>query len=155
MAEPNSVSTLRKKRDEIRDYIRETEKRLAQARQDLMHVNATMRLFEVNGDTTQFPVYVNLARMFPRGDVPKLARECLAASPDGTADTRQIGDYIMRQRGWDMADKALVVTVRGYVVRSMYEHGRRKRQFECIGKRNGVNLWRAANLPPATNARPP
>lgn len=144
MAEPLSVSLLHKKREEIQTFIRGTEKRLAQARQDLMHVNATIRLFEVNGLPTQFPVYVNLARMFPRGEIPKLAKECLAASCDGTADTRQIGDYIMQHKGWDATDKALVVTVRGYVVRSMYETGRRTRQFVCVGKRNGVNLWRAA-----------
>jgi len=57
-----------------------------------MHETATLRLFEVNGETTQFPVYVNLTRMFPRGDIPKLAKACLEAPRTAQPTPARSGD---------------------------------------------------------------
>src|SRR5664280_1039919 len=50
MAEIRTVTTLRRKRIEIISAIAQYEKRIAQARADLSHVNACIALFEVSGE---------------------------------------------------------------------------------------------------------
>jgi hypothetical protein len=49
MAEIRTVTTLTRKREEMRASIRMYEKEIAQARADLAHVTAVMQLFEVSG----------------------------------------------------------------------------------------------------------
>jgi hypothetical protein len=46
MAEPQIVTTLRSKRDELERIISSYETATIAARRDLMHVNATLELFE-------------------------------------------------------------------------------------------------------------
>ena len=55
MSEIRTVTTLRAKRDEIRATIRMYEKKLEQAKSDLAHVTATMRLFEASGKPQDLP----------------------------------------------------------------------------------------------------
>lgn len=146
MAEPNILHTLRAKQAEIEGYIRDTEKRLNQARADLSHVNATLRLFETKRDeTTPFPVYVRMNTLFKRGEVTRLCEEALHAAPEGALDTRQLADHVMTAKGWDASDKALVVSVTRTVVVTLSERKRRNRAITLAGKRDGVNLWRLGN----------
>ena len=50
MSEIRTVTTLRRKRDEIVSSIRLYERQLEQARADLVHIQAAIRLFEASGD---------------------------------------------------------------------------------------------------------
>ena len=50
MAEIRTVTTLRRKRDEISASIRLYERQLAQARSDLASVTAAIKIFEATGD---------------------------------------------------------------------------------------------------------
>ena len=50
MTIPLSVFMLRRKRNEIRDAIANYEAKLKEARADLAHVLATLRLYEVSGE---------------------------------------------------------------------------------------------------------
>ena len=68
MAEPLSISILRRKRDKIRDIIAAYEAKLKTAQADLAHVNATLRLFEASGEPDDFPPYIDLNRVFRRGE---------------------------------------------------------------------------------------
>ena len=78
MAEPNIIHALKAKRDEIARYIRDTEKRLEQARADLAHVAASIRLFETKRDeTTEFPAYVRLTGFWRKGELTRLCLEAL------------------------------------------------------------------------------
>ncbi len=145
MADPHIIHTLTAKQAEIEGYIRDTEKRLAQARADLAHVNATIRLFETQRDaTTQFPAYIKLNRLFRRGELTSLCTDALHAAPEGTLDTRELAAAVMNAKGWDGADKALSVSVARNVVHTLDEARRRKRGFEKVGKRDGVNVWRVS-----------
>ena len=59
MAEIRTVTTLRRKRDEVRRAVRLYEKRLDQARADLAHLSAAISIFESrNGDIT-LPAYAD------------------------------------------------------------------------------------------------
>jgi hypothetical protein len=145
MADPQVLTTLRAKQAEIETYIADCEKRLGQARADLAHVNATIRLFETTRDeTTQFPVYARLAKIFARGELLRLCREAIGASPDGALDTRQLAAHVMAAKGFDATDKALAVSITAKVTQTMDEAARRRRTFERAGKRSGVNVWRVA-----------
>ncbi len=55
MANPQIVNTLRTKRGELESLIAAYEKKIEAARFALMHVNATLRLFELNAETEVFP----------------------------------------------------------------------------------------------------
>ena len=142
MAESSSVVSLKNKRDEIETYIRTTEGYLAQARQDLAHVKATLRLFDAGVQHSPGTVYVSVTRLFARQEIPKLVRECIEASPDG-ADARQMAAYVMKAKGWDLTDKALAVSITGRITHYLCQ-AKKARKFELAGKRKGVNLWRAA-----------
>jgi hypothetical protein len=141
MAELLSISILEKKRDDIEAYIATLTRQIAQARKDLGHVNATIRLFDLDG-TTKPKVYVNLTRLFEHGELLRLAIACLAAMPDGVADTRQIAAYAMREKGWDATDKPLLLSLTNRVTHALTEAVYRGK-LERAGKRNGVNVWRS------------
>ena len=69
MAEPQIVTTLTRKRDEIEAAIIAYEKRIADAKRDLAAVAATLRLFEMNGEPQQFPAYASIGRLWKRGEL--------------------------------------------------------------------------------------
>jgi hypothetical protein len=54
MADPQIVSTLTRKRDEIEATINAYEKKIAAARRDLASANATLRLFKLDGEASEF-----------------------------------------------------------------------------------------------------
>lgn len=66
MAEIRTVTTLKYKRDDITRAIAAYEKKLNQARADLAHVNAAIRIFELGDAEGTFAA--NLARAFHVGD---------------------------------------------------------------------------------------
>jgi hypothetical protein len=58
MAEIRTVTTLKSKRDEILRSLRLYERQVEQARADLAHINAVIRVFEATGDPNDMPRYV-------------------------------------------------------------------------------------------------
>ncbi len=145
MAESSTLVVLRNKRDNIERYIISMEAQIKLARVDLAHVNATLRLFEVNGETTEFPVHMGLHRMFKRGEVIKICMEALAGSPNGL-DTRELALLVIRDRDLDEADKILRQSVSYLVLQSLRAQIRR-RWVVSAGKRKGVRIWRMATPP--------
>jgi hypothetical protein len=142
MVEPHSIAGLKTKRQEIEGYIRATEKRLARARQDLIHVNCTIRLFEADADTPDHQTYVSTTRMFQPGELPRLCIAALQAAPDGLADSRQITEYVAQQKGWDASDRTFMIAVSRRVTVCLSAHSRRYQRFEKVRRRNGAMIWR-------------
>jgi hypothetical protein len=68
MPEIRTVTTLTRKRDEIRASIRMYEKKIAQAQSDLAHVTAVLRLFEASDKPQDLARYVDSYRLFKRGE---------------------------------------------------------------------------------------
>jgi hypothetical protein len=83
MPEIRTVTTLVKKRDEIRASIRMYESKIAQARSDLSHVSAVLRLFEASGKAQDLARYVDHYRLFKRGEPWAI---CSAALAKGAAE---------------------------------------------------------------------
>ncbi len=90
MGEIRTVTTSRAKREEIIHSIRLYEKQIAQARADLMHITAAIRIFEMSR-------YVDTYRMFKRGEPIDLCKEVLASGPKST---RELALHVMAAKVW-------------------------------------------------------
>lgn len=139
MAELQIVTTLRRKRDEMEAAIRAYEKKVEALRRDLAHVNATLRMFELNGEHEVFPVHMDLTRLFKRGEVWRICQEALAGAPDGL-DTRELALAVIRAKGMDQGDAVLRKAINYRIVQAMRMQEKRAR-VAGNGKRKGVRVW--------------
>ena len=96
MSEIRTVTTLRSKRDEIIASIKLYEDRIKQARADLAHVNACIKIFEASGDVETMPKYVDVYRLFKRGEAMITCKEALASGP---RSTRELALAVMDSQG--------------------------------------------------------
>jgi len=74
MAEATMIGTLRKKQAEIENAITHYAKKMEEARRDLALINATLRLFEMQDEQTELPVYVDTRRLFPHGAIVAICK---------------------------------------------------------------------------------
>jgi len=74
MVEQQIVTALKTKRDAIEATILAHEKRAAQARLDLAHINATITQFELTADSADTAPNSNFRPLFKRGEAPAYAR---------------------------------------------------------------------------------
>lgn len=155
MAAPDNqtIIQLRAKRDELQDAIVYLESKLAEARADLIHVSAVLRLFEIGPDATQqFPAHVNLSRVFSAGELFAHAKAALEEAGQ-LMTTREIGAYILRVKRWDTADPILH---QGVTHRLMYMLSKAKRcsKIASPGYKKGVRVWMLQTAPTAAAASP-
>ncbi|WP_442754489.1 hypothetical protein ACNHKD_16065 [Methylocystis sp. JAN1] len=139
MADPQILTTLRRKRDEMEAAIRAYEKKTEALRRDLAHVNATLRMFEINGEHEVFPVHMDLARLFKRGEVFRICQAALEAAPEGL-DTRELALAVIRAKGMDEGDAVLRKAINYRIVQAMRMQELRRR-VSGAGKRKGVRVW--------------
>ncbi|MGJ0513471.1 hypothetical protein [Methylocystis sp.] len=139
MAEPQIVTTLRRKRDEMEAAIRAYEKKTEALRRDLAHVNATLRMFELNGEHEVFPVHMDLTRLFKRGEVWRICQEALADAPEGL-DTRELGLAVIQTKKLDEGDSVLRRAINYRIVQAMRMQAKRN-NVVSKGKRKGVVIW--------------
>ncbi len=138
MGEIRTVTTLVKKRDEIRASIRMYEKKIAQARSDLAHIGAVMRLFEASDKPQDLARYVDSYRLFKRGEPWAI---CAAALANGPLSTKELALELMKAKGMDLRDAVLAKAIGHRLIHSLRmqeQRGRVKRN----GKRHGVSVWR-------------
>jgi hypothetical protein len=138
MSDPQVLVTLRRKRDAINEAIKLYEDKLAQARRDLANVSATIRLFEVGDEPLQFPVYMDIGRLFRPREIGKLCHAALAL--ESPLDTRELALRVMRAKGMDESDKVLRSSVAHRVVQALSMQLKRG-QIASAGKLGGVRLW--------------
>ena len=96
MAEIRTVTTLRRKRDEIAASVRLYERQLEQAKADLQHVLAAIRIFEASGDPNDATRYMDIHRLFRRGETWAICREALAVK--GPMTTKELVTILMKAR---------------------------------------------------------
>ncbi len=138
MAEIRTVTTLIKKRDEIRASIRMYEAKIGQARSDLANVTAVLRLFEVSGKAQDLARYMDSYRLFKRGEPWAICAKALAIGP---LSTKELALELMKAKGMDLKDAVLAKTIGHRLIHSLRmqeQRGRVKRD----GKRHGVSVWR-------------
>jgi len=106
MAEPQIVTTLSNKRDELERIIGSYERTIEAARRDLAHVNATLQLFESEGVPNAYPSRTNLVRVFRRGEIFAICKAALTQAPIGM-DTRELALAVLRAKDMDEGDIVL------------------------------------------------
>lgn len=78
MTDPIVVLALRRKRDKISGVIAEYENKIKACQHDLAHVVASLRLFKLTGDPSDFPPYIDLNRLLRRGETTRICMAALA-----------------------------------------------------------------------------
>jgi len=140
MAEPQIVTTLRSKRDELERVISSYEKAIEAARRDLAHVNATLQLFERDGIPNAYASKMSIIRVFKRGEIFSICKTALVQAPAGL-DTRELALAGLRAKGMDEGDAVLRKAVAYSIINVMRQQFRRGNITDA-GKRNGVRVWR-------------
>lgn len=138
MSDPQVLTTLRRKRAEVEGFIAKLEKQIDTAKRDLSAINATIRIFEVNGEPREFPAYVEIHRLFKRGEMTTICKAALAQ--EGPLDTRELALRVIRAKGLDEGDKVLRQTVAFRIVQALRLQERRG-QIGGSEKRGGVRVW--------------
>jgi hypothetical protein len=137
MAEIRTVTTLRGKRAEIIGAIAQYEKRLAQARADLSHVNACIALFEASGELSAFTPYIDTHRLFARGELMALCKDALASGP---RTTKELALAVMKAKGLDTGDKVLAHAMALRLIHALRQQWRRG-LLTGEGKVKGARVW--------------
>jgi hypothetical protein len=139
MADTQIILKLSVEKHRIEAYIESLESKITDAKRDLIHVNATIRLFQIDGDPKQFPAHMGLFRLFKRGECFKLCQKALEAAPEGL-DTRELAIHCIKAKGMDTGDKVLRNAVCKLLVKLLTLREKRG-QIAGAGKRKGVRLW--------------
>ena len=142
MAEIRTVTTLRRKAEEIRSTILGYEQRLGQARADLSHVTAAIAIFEASGDPADMQAYVDIHRIWPRGELIRLCKGFLEA--EGPLTTKQLAERAMKATGLDQGDKVLAKAVCLRIVHAMRAQFKRGK-VEDAGRVKGNRIWALKN----------
>ena len=127
--------TLATKRNEIEAHIVKLEADLGQARRDLSAVLATIKVFSGEGPLPT--AYMNLSKLFPRHELPKLCRAALEAGP---ISTRDIAAHVIQVKGLDGQDRHLRKAI-AYKVVQIMRRWERQGKVRRIGKNGGAVVW--------------
>ena len=137
MTEIRTVTTLARKRDSIISTIADYEKRLAQARADLSHINAAIMIFSASGEHDTFKPYTDIHRIFARGEMIRICKSALATGPK---NTRQLALHVMAAKGLDTGDKVLAHAMAQRMIHALRQQWRRG-LIEGEGKVKGARVW--------------
>jgi hypothetical protein len=138
MDNPQVLNTLAIKRKEIERHIGSLEADLEEARRDLSAILAATAVF--SGEGPKPTAYMNLSRLFPRHELPRLAK---AALENATApiSTRDIAAHIIEVKGLDGNDRHLRKAIAYKVIQHM-RRMERERRVVRLGKVGGAVVWR-------------
>jgi hypothetical protein len=139
MTEIRTVTTLRSKRDEIAASVRLYERQLEQAKADLQHVLAAIRIFEASGDPNDATRYMDVHRLFRRGETWAICREALATK--GPMTTKELVTVLMKARKLPDGDRVMNRALGQKLVNSLGKQELRGKLLRD-GKRKGVVIWR-------------
>ncbi len=107
MGEPHVVRALREKRAEISGAILELEKRMSQHRADLVHLDATLRLFAPELEPESIAPKKPLAARshdFATGELTRRCLEALRMAEGCVVAAEEIAGAAMRDKGLDPQD---------------------------------------------------
>ncbi len=116
MTTPHVVSALQEKRAEVSGVIADLERRIAQHRADLVHVDAVLRLYvpELAPETIPPKAVRRRNGWFKPGELSRLVLDVLRIAPAAMAG-KDIAAAVMARRGLDPADERTAHLVRKLV----------------------------------------
>lgn len=123
MAEPHVFSALRDKRAEISGVIEDMERRIAQHRADLVHVDAVLRLYVPDLEPSDIPPKAVRRRndWFRAGELSRMELDVLRIAP-APLSTQDIAGQVMERRGLDAGDNRTVKLVMKLVNNAVTRH---------------------------------
>ncbi len=130
---------LRRKRDQISGVIAQYERKIKDARADLAHVTAALRLFEVTGEAGELPPYIDLNRLLKRGETTALCMKAL--EDEGPLDTRELTARVMKAKGLDPDDKVMAKSISLRIVQTLRMRAHNGK-IDKATMRRGVCLWK-------------
>ena len=141
MSEALVIQSLKNKHSEIHGRIAAYEAQIAQARHDLAHVNATIRLF-TEPEQHQRARYMVSHGFFKKGEIADVCVRHLGV--DGEMTTRQLAERVMAERKLDASDRTLRNSVVFKVVQAL-RHAKRRKLVRMVEKRKGMCVWAAGD----------
>jgi hypothetical protein len=138
MAESRTAETLRNKRDEIARAIDDYENKLAQARADLAHLDAAVAIFATSGDAVAVVPYLDIHRLFKRGEMVAICREAFKSGPK---NTRQLSALILEAKGLNAGDKVLAKAVSYKLIHALRIQARTGK-LVGMGREKAARVWR-------------
>lgn len=135
------LQTLSRKRAEILGAIAKHQAAIAQAKHDLSHVSATMKILE--GSDARQRVYIVSQGFFAKGEIAALCQHHLA---DGPLTTRELAERVMSEKGLDASDVPLRDSVVYKVVQAL-RHAARRNAVVLAEKRGGLCVWGLVGQP--------
>ena len=143
MNTPLIVTQLLFKKGEIEAQIEDLNARLAEARADLLHVIAVVKLYDsLAGVDRPATAYHGATKAMRRADLFDLCKAALEASADPLC-TRQLARHVITAEGWDTDDRRLRLAV-AHKVGSMMARFERRGIVQNAGQRQRATLWRLA-----------
>ena len=138
MEESPIIKALCDKRAEIHGQIAAYQAQIAQAKHDLAHLSATIRMFtDVECQRTR---YIVSHGFFKKGEIADLC--VLHLLQDSELTTRELAERVMCARGLDPTDTALRNSVEFKIVQSL-RHAARRKIVVMVEKRKGMCIWSA------------
>lgn len=138
MSDPLVVQSLRDMRAEILGRITAYEAQIAQAKHDLVHLNATLRLF--TEPEKRRARYLVSHGFFKKGEIADICVGQLEV--DGAMTTRALAELVMAARKLDAADATLRNSVVFEVIQAL-RHAKRRRLVRMVEMRKGMCVWAA------------
>jgi hypothetical protein len=138
MADTHAISILTRKRDEIENLIASYLQKIEAAKRELLAVNQVLRLFEIDGEPQQWPVSVDISRIWRRGEIVTAAWLLLEA--EGPLDTREIARRLVKMKGMDETDAVPCQSV-GYRIVQALSVAAKRGTIADAGRRKNVRLW--------------
>ena len=140
MAEPLIIQSLKDKRAEIHGRIAAYQAQIAQAKHDLAHINASIRLF--TDPDHQRARYMVSHGFFKKGEIADICLRHLEI--DGEMTTRDLAERVMIERKLDATDTTLRNSVVFKVVQAL-RHAARRKLVRMVEKRKGMCHWMAGD----------
>jgi hypothetical protein len=140
MIESRTAETLRNKRSEIARSIDDYEKRLAQARADLAHIDAAIAIFATSGDALAVTPYVDIHRLFKRGEMVAICRGALKTGPK---NTRELSALILEAKGLNAGDRVLAKAISYKLIHALRIQARMGK-IVGLGRHKAARIWRLA-----------
>src|SRR5687767_1535826 len=100
------LCALRDKRAEVAGQVIDLEKRLEEARGNLLHIDACLRIFGWNEPIeTIKPKKVTTRSLFGRGEFQRILLDQMRQHPQGVT-VRSLAETVCGLKGWQASDKA-------------------------------------------------
>jgi hypothetical protein len=149
MEQPQVLNTLATKRAEIQAYITKLEHDMEQARRDLSAILATEKVFSGEGVVPK--AYLNLAKVFPRNEIPRLIWPVLEAAT-APISTRDLAAHVIAVKGLDDDDRHLRKAL-AYKIVQITRRWEKERKLKRVGKVGTAIMWVKAAVCATTSSR--